>query len=1103
MRWAFFHFETRLDPRGPHSGAEMALIWTARALVDRGHTVTVVGSLGEDVTVDGVRYLRAGGAGEYDIAAGLGRIAGTTDVLVSTLRGDVLEASLADGGIAQRILWANVADVAAVRLPVARLLEIADHLVMVSEDQASLFAAAGVPRARLTVLPNGVDPDVFHPGTPADRVPGRIVFVGALVPDKGVDVLLHAMPLVRALVPAAELVVCGSAGLWGRAPYFDPDAVVRELPYVHFRGALTPTAVADEQRAASVAVVPTPPDRWREAMPLTAIEAQACGTPVIVTRSGGLPETVRDGETGWVVDPLTPPTLATALVTALRDPVRLAAAGRAAAVWGGARFSWARNAGVLEALAGRPERAARPSVALVTTWQQRCGLARYAADLVAAYPRGAVRVFAEVTDDPVTGPAPPVPVDRVWRRGEPLDTLVAAAEVHDVRVVHVNHHGGLFGSRLSPVLRALGARGVRTVVTLHAPNQIDPEIGAIGKAADVVLVHGDGARLEVIANGVPPEKVRVVPHGVRPVATHDATATRAAMGLAPGEKLVASVGFLQPHKGVHEVIRALAALRPRLPLQYLVLGGPPPGDPTGAAYRDWCLAEAERLDVRDAVTIVDQYLPDAVLAEYLHAADVIVLPYQTTWWEASGAAREAMASGRPIVTSPALAFADLGGAVFRTTAAFHLAQAIESVLTAPALADALVAEATRLAESDAWPRVAAEVAAIHDDLAARTRAVASRAPAPGAPRVLFMLREGASRTGGGDFVVADTIATHADPGRVAITCREGGRVGGDFDLVHLFNFSTYDVTHEHARHALEVGLPYVVSAMYEDWPSFKLAAEAQLQRCRARLGLPLTVDLEAYARVHEGEQRDVLTRNQLVAAHARWVIATGASEEARLRRDFPEARTRCIPIAVPERSTGDADAFAAKFGTRDFVLCVGRIEPRKNQLLLLEALADDPVDVVFATGGVAYRTDYLEACQAFRRRGRTLYLPALTDRELAGAYRAARVHVIASWFELPGLVTLEALRAGCPAVASDRGTVRDHLADTIPYAPPDDAPALRRAIAAAGGWDYRTAEERAAGFTVARNVAAWMAVYEDVMATRTTRPGPRRRGLALAAEASL
>ncbi|HLK11865.1 MAG TPA: glycosyltransferase [Candidatus Binatia bacterium] len=1088
MRWAFFHFETRLDPARPHAGAERALIAVAGALARRGHAVTVVGRLRADTTAAGVRYLCAGGPDAYDVRAGLARIGADCDVLVSTLPGAALEASLAYPGIRRRLWWPNVTDVAAAGLPVERLVEIADHVAAVSADQAAGFVAAGVPAARVTVVPNGVDPEVFRPDPAVARVAGRVVFAGALVPDKGIDVLLHAMPAVRALIPEAELVVCGSAALWEREPFFDPAAVAAELGCVRFRGALAEVEVAAELRGAALAVVPTPPERWREALPLVAIEAQACGTPVVVTRSGGLPETVLPEETGWLVERATPEHLAAAIVRALRDPERLARMGERAAAWVRATFSWERTAAALERLA-----APAHDVAFVTTWRQPCGLARYAERLVGALdPPGGVLVLAEETSAAADGGTRGVTVERVWRRGEPLDGVVAAALRAGVRLVHVNHHGALFGAHVSAALAALRARGVRTVVTLHAPNQVAPEIAAIGAAADAVLVHGDGPRLEVVANGVPEEKVHVVPHGVDPVATADAAAVRAAMGLKPSEKLVASVGFLQPHKGFDEAVRAVAALRARgLPVRYLVLGGVAPGDAGGAAYRDALRAEAARLGIADAVTIADTYLPDAAVATYLRAADVIALPYRTSWWEASGAARDALASGRPVVTSSALAFQDLGDAVFRTTGAFPLATALAAVLANPALAAALTAAGARRAARDAWPRVAAEVAAIHR----RLRAALPPAPRPDAPRVLLLLREHAGRTGGGDASVAAALAAGVDPARLALVRQEGGRVAGDVDLVHLVNFSTYAATRAHAERAVALGLPYVVSAFYEDWPSFKVAAEAALQRYRVRLGLAPSVDLEAYVRMHAREQADMLAANRFVAAHAQRVIATAGSEAARLEHDFPGVRAQVIPLGAPEPTAGDPDAFRSKFGTRDFVLCVGRLEPRKNQLALLEALADDPIDVVLATGGVAYRTDYLEACQGLRRRGRTLYLPRLTAAELAGAYRAARVHVLPSWFELPGLATLEALRLGCAVVASDRGTLREYLGDTIPYAAPDDPEAIRRAVAAAGGWDFAPARARAAGFGAARYAEAWTALYEELLAAadRGRRRKPPRR----------
>lgn len=331
----------------------------------------------------------------------------------------------------------------------------------------------------------------------------------------------------------------------------------------------------------------------------------------------------------------------------------------------------------------------------------------------------------------------------------------------------------------------------------------------------------------------------------------------------------------------------------------------------------------------------------------------------------------------------------------------------------------------------------------------------------------------------GAQAMAESIVRGAGADGVRVVLGRG--VGPETRLVHLLGLGAYRVTHALAMQAMEAGLAVVLSPRWADWASFRVDAEAAAQRVRARLGLAPTVDLEAYARTHEEEVRERLILARTVARHARRVVATGASEEARLRCDLPGARTVTIPVGVPARPGGGLDAFVAKYGTRDFVLCVGRLDPRKNQLALLEALADDPVDVVLATGGIAHRPDYLEACQALRRRGRTLYLPHLTDEELAAAYGAARVHVLPSWHELPGLPTLEALAAGAAVVATDRGTVRDHLGDTIPYAPPDDPAALRRAIEAAGGWSFTRARERAATCTAARTAAAWRALYVEIL----------------------
>ncbi len=140
-----------------------------------------------------------------------------------------------------------------------------------------------------------------------------------------------------------------------------------------------------------------------------------------------------------------------------------------------------------------------------------------------------------------------------------------------------------------------------------------------------------------------------------------------------------------------------------------------------------------------------------------------------------------------------------------------------------------------------------------------------------------------------------------------------------------------------------------------------------------------------------------------------------------------------------------ADLFASAYGVADFVLCVGRLDTRKNQLMLLYALKDDDVPVVFVNSEIP-QPEYEELCRRFERRGRTIFTGRISREMLFSAYRAARVHALPSWIELPGLVSLEAAWFCCHVVASRWGTLGDYLGDRAFYCEPDDPTSLRETV---------------------------------------------------------
>ncbi|GAA1987135.1 glycosyltransferase family 4 protein [Amycolatopsis minnesotensis] len=187
-----------------------------------------------------------------------------------------------------------------------------------------------VPRDRIRVVPISADTRVFRPGS-TPRVPGRIVTVASAdEPLKGLAQLLDAMPAIRAEC-SAKLIVVGKP----------KEATARRLAdlgdVVEFRSGLSDMGLAELLSSAEIVCVPS----VFEGFSLPAAEAMACGTPVVATSGGALPEVV--GDAAELVPPANPAALAVALCNLLRDPARRAELSEAG-IRRTAEFSWRRTA---------------------------------------------------------------------------------------------------------------------------------------------------------------------------------------------------------------------------------------------------------------------------------------------------------------------------------------------------------------------------------------------------------------------------------------------------------------------------------------------------------------------------------------------------------------------------------------------------------------------------------------------------------------------------------------------------------------------------------------------------------------------------------------
>lgn len=195
-----------------------------------------------------------------------------------------------------------------------------------SERRLFLEQHRGIPEASTRVIPNAVDLNLFRPtGRTAEFPAGqglRVGYAGQWVPRKGVAQLLDAWRIVKSSLPSAELHMAGGADLWknGRetAGAAESAGQVREMQeqgLLRCVGELPRSQMPEFWNSVNVAVVPS----LYEPFGLVALEAMACGVPVVCTSAGGLKEVVVHGESGLLVQPGDSRALAEALLSLLTN----------------------------------------------------------------------------------------------------------------------------------------------------------------------------------------------------------------------------------------------------------------------------------------------------------------------------------------------------------------------------------------------------------------------------------------------------------------------------------------------------------------------------------------------------------------------------------------------------------------------------------------------------------------------------------------------------------------------------------------------------------------------------------------------------------------
>ena len=318
-------------------------------------------------------------------------------------------------------------------------------------------------------------------------------------------------------------------------------------------------------------------------------------------------------------------------------------------------------------------------------------------------------------------------------------------------------------------------------------------------------------------------------------------------------------------------------------------------------------------------------------------------------------------------------------------------------------------------------------------------------------KVLFYVRANHQEVRGGDLVQLFSTGQALEEHGIEIDYKSDPKLNlSKYELVHIFNSPRFEETKSFFENALSQQKPIAFSTIYwsKDELAVGVAKSKKVQAAAKLFGVPVAKflwrNLKSLQTLGRSNHDSVIEK--WLFEHATVLLPNSEGEMREIERIY-KLNNRDYGVVRNAISTS-LFAKTPQLKRQHSVLSVGRIERRKNTLKLIEACKNLGYKLILI-GALDQKDEYgLECSNKIKEYGFN-YLPNVDQKDLIPYYYTAKAHAIVSWYETPGLSSMEAACGGCNIVSTDRGSTREYFGDMVEFCDPFSIKSIEQALRAA------------------------------------------------------